>query len=173
MCSVFNFSKFHLFLLKGTQFSPFVGVFIFSAVVYSGLFWKVLVPQFEGLSKSDAWKSFSTSIIGPCIVGDPGSRFIFFSYLISVLGFICFQGIVSDYFAESILSQLSHSCTFIKYIFNSFLLSELLLNKMLLNMYSIIVRTLISLINIGLHLFFLRKYSRPYTVISDPTFIYF
>ena len=33
--------------------------------------------------------------------------------------------------------------------------------------------TLISLINVGLRLFFLRIYSRPYTVIPDPTFVYF
>ena len=33
--------------------------------------------------------------------------------------------------------------------------------------------TLMSLINVGLRLFFLRKYSRPYAVIPDPTFIYF
>ena len=33
--------------------------------------------------------------------------------------------------------------------------------------------TLISLINVGLRLFFLRKYSRPYAVIPDPTFIFF
>ena len=35
------------------------------------------------------------------------------------------------------------------------------------------VNTLMSLINVGLRLFFLRKYSRPYAVIPDPTFIYF
>ena len=33
--------------------------------------------------------------------------------------------------------------------------------------------TFISLINVGLRLFFLRKYSRPYAVIPDSTFIYF
>ena len=33
--------------------------------------------------------------------------------------------------------------------------------------------TLMSLINVGLRLFFLRKYFRPYAVIPDPTFIYF
>ena len=35
------------------------------------------------------------------------------------------------------------------------------------------VPTLMSLINVELRLFFLRKYSRPYAVIPDPTFIYF
>ena len=79
---------------QGTQFSLFVGVFVVSAAFYSFLFWKVLVPRFEGLSKSDAWRSFSTSIIGPCIVGDPSSRFIFFSSFVSVFGFFCFQGIL-------------------------------------------------------------------------------
>ena len=33
--------------------------------------------------------------------------------------------------------------------------------------------TLISLINVALSLLFLGKYSRPYAVIKDPTFIYF
>ena len=33
--------------------------------------------------------------------------------------------------------------------------------------------TLISLINVALRLFFLEKYSRPYVVIKDPTFICF
>ena len=35
------------------------------------------------------------------------------------------------------------------------------------------VLTLTSLINVGLRIFFLRKYSRPYAVIPDPTFIFF
>ena len=33
------------------------------------------------------------------------------------------------------------------------------------------IHTLISLINVGLRLFFLRKNSRPYAVIPDPTVI--
>ena len=37
----------------------------------------------------------------------------------------------------------------------------------------IFICTLISLINVGLRLFFLRKYSRPYAVIPDHTFIFF
>ena len=36
-----------------------------------------------------------------------------------------------------------------------------------------ILFTVFSLINVALRLFFLGKYSRPYTVIKDPSFIYF